>query len=90
MAVPSYKVRVSVISQKGECHLGHKVGERWLIEGGKTPGGVCGAAWNAIYPYIRVLAAGGEFSWAKDKDVASFACPDAVNPVVFELRRLRE
>ena len=87
MPVP-YNVHVRIISTKGECALGHKVGDSWLIEGGKTPGGVCGGAWNAIFPYVRVLAAGGEFHWAKDKDVVSFACPDAENPVVFELRRL--
>jgi len=33
---------------------------------------------------------GGAFPWESDPDVARAACPDADNPVVFELRRLRE
>jgi len=34
----SYKVRIKVISQKGSCEAGHKVGDEWLV-GEKTPGG---------------------------------------------------
>jgi uncharacterized repeat protein (TIGR04076 family) len=34
---------------------------------------------------------GAEFPWLeKDKDVATHACPDATNPVVFEIRRLKK
>jgi uncharacterized repeat protein (TIGR04076 family) len=33
---------------------------------------------------------GGQFFWSKDKDVAETVCPDADNPVVFELRRVRK
>jgi len=84
-----YVVKISIKAVKGECIAGHKVGDNWLIEGGKTVGGICMGAWTAIYPYVRALADGAEFHWAKDKDVVSLACPDAQNPVVFELRRLR-
>ena len=30
---------------------------------------------------------GASFPWLEDKDVAPHACPDAFNPVVFEIRR---
>jgi uncharacterized repeat protein (TIGR04076 family) len=34
---------------------------------------------------------GADFPWLQDdKDVATHACPDAYNPVVFEIRRVRE
>jgi uncharacterized repeat protein (TIGR04076 family) len=33
---------------------------------------------------------GGSFPWEKDPDVTTVACPDPDNPVVFELRRLRQ
>jgi uncharacterized repeat protein (TIGR04076 family) len=33
---------------------------------------------------------GAVFPWLKDQDVATHACPDAYNPVVFEVRRIRE
>ena len=33
---------------------------------------------------------GAEFPWLEDQSVASHACPDAWNPVVFEIRKLSE
>ena len=84
-----YEVLVRVVSQKGTCALGHKVGDEWVIEE-KTPEGICSAAYNTLYPDIRVLMFGGALPWETDPDVATLACPDADNPVVFELRRLRK
>jgi len=84
-----YEVSVKVISQKGTCAQEHKVGEEWVI-GSKTPEGICCGAFNAMYPNARVLRFGGVFPWTTDPDVVTVACPDAKNPVVFELRRLQE
>jgi len=84
-----YDVVVKVISQKGTCALEHKVGDEWVI-GHKTPEGICGAAFNALYPAAWVLMFGGAFPWETDPDACTVACPDAQNPVVFELRRLRK
>lgn len=82
-------VVVKVISQKGTCANEHKVGDEWAITG-KTPQGICLSAFNAVLPGIRVLMFGGAFPWSSDPDVATAACPDAANPVVFEIRRLRK
>ena len=84
-----YNVKLKVISQKGTCAIGHKEGDEFLITG-TTPEGVCLSAFNACYPAVRTLMFGGTFPWAKDPDTATAACPDAANPVVFELRRIRE
>ena len=84
-----YEVGVKVISQKGTCAYEHKVGEEWVI-GKKTPQGICLSAFNAIFPPARVLMFGGSFPWETDPDVTTVACPDAKNPVVFELRRFRK
>ncbi|HEY41556.1 MAG TPA: TIGR04076 family protein [Dehalococcoidia bacterium] len=84
----TYDVKVKVISQKGTCGAGHKVGDEWVITG-KTPEGICLSAFNALFPATRVLMFGGSFPWSSDSDVASAACPDAANPVVFELKRVR-
>ena len=84
-----YDVVVKVISQKGTCALEHKVGDEWVI-GHKTPEGICLSAFNALYPAAWVLMFGGAFPWETDPDVCTVACPDAQNPVVFELRRLRK
>ena len=82
-----YEVAVKVISQKGTCALEHKVGDKWVIKT-KTPEGICLAAFNVLYSNARVLMHGGSFPWAREPDTATIACPDAENPVVFELRRL--
>ena len=84
-----YDVAIRVISQKGTCAYEHKVGDEWVI-GGTTPAGICLSAFDVIYPCIRVLMFGGSFPWESDSDVATVACPDAENPVVFQLRRLRK
>ena len=85
----SYDVKVKVISQKGTCGAKHKVGDEWVITS-KTPGGICLSAFNALYPNIRLMMFGGTLPWGNDKDVTTVACPDAANPVVFEVRRVRK
>ena len=84
-----YQVAVKVISQKGTCAMEHKVGDQWIL-GTKTPGGMCFSAFYALYPNARVLMFDGVLPWESDPDVSTVACPDAENPVVFELRRLRK
>ena len=83
------EVVAKVVSQKGFCGAGHKVGDEWLI-GNKTPDGICLSAFQALLPNARVLMFGGAFPWDSDPDVNTVACPDAANPVVLELRRVRK
>ena len=85
----TYDVIAKVVSQKGTCGAEHKVGDQWVI-GSKTTEGICLSAFNALSPSLRVLRFGGSFPWSSDSDVATVACPDAQNPVVFELRRVRK
>ena len=81
-----YEVVVKVVSQKGKCVYGHKVGDEWTIQR-VTPGGICLGAFNSFYPFSRVLTFGGGFPYEKNPGVTRVACPDPNNPVVFELRR---
>ncbi|MFH1382623.1 MAG: TIGR04076 family protein [Chloroflexota bacterium] len=83
-----YDIAVKVISQKGSCDAGHKVGDEWLISS-KTPEGICLSAFNALLPNTRVLMFGGAFPWYREP-ISKVACPDAANPVVFELRRVEK
>jgi uncharacterized repeat protein (TIGR04076 family) len=85
----SYEVEVSVISQKGVCGAGHKVGDKWIVSG-STPAGMCSAAFHVIYPDIRVYHFGGILPWTQDPDVCQLACADHENPVVFQLKRLKK
>jgi len=91
----SYDVVIKVISQKGTCDAGHKVGDEWVIKMDgeyKTPQGICVFAYNSLDAVARVLIYGGSFpsSWGPDRHVTTAACPDAENPVVFELKRLEK
>ena len=82
------KMVACVVSQKGTCEAGHKVGDEFNVSG-LTPSGMCPFAFYTMFPFLVALQYGGTFPWEKDPDKSSVACPDAVNPVVFELRRTR-
>jgi uncharacterized repeat protein (TIGR04076 family) len=79
-------VRVKVISQKGHCEAGHKVGDEWLV-GEKMPQGMCIFAFASLFPLMTPLMFGGAFPWEKDPDKTTAACPDGENPVIFEISR---
>ena len=85
----SYQVSIKVISQKGHCEAGHKVGDQWLV-GEKTPQGMCIYAFASLFPLITPLMYGGAYPWEKDPDMTTAACPDGQNPVLFELRRVKD
>ncbi len=95
MANPA-KVVLKVVSVKGTCNAGHKVGQEFDLSKeftlGYRPDGkaLCPSAFHAVYPSWRVLRFGGEMPWEADKDLAHVACPDALNPMVMELRRIRD
>lgn len=78
-------IKVKVVSQKGSCDAGHKVGDEFEMTE-STPCGMCSWAFSAVFPAAQVLKFGGSFPWESDKDKAYIACPDPDNPVVFEVR----
>ncbi len=53
-----------------------------------APEGMCGLAFNAIYPAALALQYGATFPWQTDPDVVVLTCPDADVNNVFELRRV--
>jgi uncharacterized repeat protein (TIGR04076 family) len=82
-----YGVKITITSQKGNCVAGHRLGDEFVIQR-HTPPGLCLFAYSAIDPDIRTLMFGGTYPWCDDKDTYVGCCPDPVNPVVFELRRI--
>lgn len=84
-----FDVVIKVISKKGRCDNGHKIGDEWVINT-KTAEGICLWAFNALYPVAEALMSGGSFPWEEDPEVAYIDCPDRDNTRVFELRRLGE
>lgn len=85
------RVEVKVISQKGTCHFGHQVGDSVVFDGETIQGRICLSALYSLLPKVFAMRYGADFPWLKEnKDIATHACPDASNPVVFEIRRIRD
>jgi uncharacterized repeat protein (TIGR04076 family) len=87
----AYRVEVKVLSQKGTCHFGHQMDDVIVFDGETVQGRICISALYSLMPKVFAMRYGAEFPWLKDdKDVSTHACPDAFNPVVFEIRRIRD
>lgn len=84
-----FHVVAKVIRQQGTCAAGHKVGDEVLFDGMTVQGRICMSALYSMLPKVFAMRYGAHFPWLSDPDVATHACPDAQNPVVFEIRRLR-
>ena len=95
MANPE-KVILRIVSVKGSCAAGHKEGQEFdlskdfILGTSGDPRAICPGAFHALFPAWRVLRHGGEFPWEEDKEKTCVACPDPFNPVVIELRRIKE
>jgi len=84
-------VEVTVISQKGSCGFGHKVGDKIVFDGRSVKGDICYSALMTLLPKIIGMSYGMKFHWSKeDGDVMYNACPDPYNPIVFKIQRIRK
>jgi uncharacterized repeat protein (TIGR04076 family) len=52
------------------------------------PEGFCSSAWNTIYPNLRTLYHGGDFSYFDEKGTQITCCADGLRPVIFKVERL--
>ncbi len=84
-----YPVKITIIDKKGSCDLGHEVGESWIVDL-KTPPGICCEAFHTLWSTITVFRVGGSHPWDEQPGVATIACPDHKNTIIFEVRRLDE
>jgi len=85
----AFDIVAKVIRQEGHCAAGHQVGDEVFFDGETVQGKVCIHALYSFLPKVFAMRYGAEFPWLDDPDVATHACPDAWNPVVFEIRRVR-
>ena len=85
-----YNLIARVISQEGHCAAGHQVGDEIVFDGMTVQGELCIHALYSLLPKVFAMRFGADFPWLDDPDKATHACPDAYNPVVFEIRRVRE
>lgn len=80
-------IKVKVISQKGNCDSGHKVGDVVTITQDGVEGKICIHALYSFMPKVFAMMFDAQFSWLKNPDVSTSACPDGYNPVIFEISR---
>ena len=80
-------VKAKVISQKGSCGIGHKVGDEIIFTEEGVKGKICIHALYSFLPKVFAMMYDSQFPWLDDPDVSTSACPDAYNPVVFEISR---
>ena len=82
-----YKIIARVIKQEGHCAAGHQVGDEVIFDDLTIQGQICIHALYSFLPKVFAMRYDAQFPWLEDPDVATHACPDAWNPVVFEIRR---
>ncbi len=78
-------MKAEVLSAKGECSAGHKVGETFEISCWDT-GGLCGFFYHDIFPSLNVMQFGGRYPWGSADEMV-LECPDRDNAVTLRIRR---
>jgi len=82
-------VTVKVINVKGTCGL-HKVGDVATISESGVEGKICIHALYSMMSGAFAMLYDVEFPWLENPEKKTHACPDAANPVVFEIAKVRE
>lgn len=90
MAKKITAVEAKVKNVKGACSLGHKVGDVVKFTETGVEGKICIHALYSMIPGVFAMMFESQFPWLEDPDKKTHACPDAFNPVVFEITRIRE
>ena len=83
------KVVAKVIGTKGDCTIGMKAGDEFDLSLHKC-GDFCGFFYHNIFGWVDTLQLGGTFPLGKDPDVMVWDCPNPMNRVQIELRRVKE
>jgi uncharacterized repeat protein (TIGR04076 family) len=81
-------VKVKVLSIKGTCGL-QQLGDTALITRNGVEGKICIHALYSLLPAAFAMLFDVKFPWLQNPDVKTHACPDAANPVVFEISKVR-
>jgi len=90
MEKPIKYIEVKVASVKGTCGMGHKPGDIVKITDQGVDGKICIHALYSMLPAVFAMLYEARFPWlTENPDKKTHACPDAANPVVFEITRIR-
>ncbi|MBO5247746.1 MAG: TIGR04076 family protein [Clostridia bacterium] len=69
------------------------LGQTFVSVNGTKPDGLCNAAWECMYQFVKVLAqGGGNFydGWMKNEKSAMISCNDGFRPVSFLLETMKD
>lgn len=90
MAKKVVAVTAKVISKKGTCGF-HEIGDKVKFTESGVDGKICIHALYSMLPAVFAMMFEAQFPWLRENpDIKTHACPDAFNPVVFEIERIRE
>ena len=81
------RITVTCSEVKGHCGAGQKVGDTVTFDGMNVSGRICIHALASMMAKVFAMHQGVTFDWLDDPNVATHVCPDAKNPVTFEIRR---
>ncbi|OGD11110.1 MAG: hypothetical protein A2Y86_07185 [Candidatus Aminicenantes bacterium RBG_13_62_12] len=81
-------ITAKVTSVKGTCW--HKAGDTAVFTEEGVENKICIHALYSMLPKVFAMMYGARFPWLQNPDKAVHACPDPLNPVVFEITRTYE
>ena len=71
------KMLIEVEYSDDTCVYGYKIGDKWEVEGLKTPEEMCGAAYHLLFPVLFELNFGAKFDFEKNPICKTgITCPD--------------
>ncbi len=83
--MPKVSIEIPDFLEEETYPARYKIGERF--EYPEDMGKICPAAFNSIYPYIRVMESGGAYPFFEEPNAHSACCPDYKRPVVLKISR---
>jgi uncharacterized repeat protein (TIGR04076 family) len=83
-----HKVIAKVIDTQADCTIGMKVGDEFELDVHRC-GEFCGYFYHNIFGWVKTLQFGGTFPMGEDPDVQVWDCPNPMNRVKIELRRVK-
>jgi len=89
-----YSVIIELIDAEDPscCRFGYKVGDRWEVNVWENAG-LCGLAYNALFPFITMFQTGGKALWMRsgaDMTKVIRTCPDLRAGFRFLIKRKEE
>jgi len=85
--MPDYRMVVTCKEVRGHCAAGQQVGDTATFERMNFQGRICIHSLASMMSKVFAMQQGVNFDWLKDPNLATHACPDAHNPVIYEIRR---